>query len=77
MGIVVDREREVVEESALVGNEKRSGRAVWDSRGNSIWEWQTQPGVFSRDIDTIRLKALAGELTIQEEEKMPRMGRRR
>ena len=36
----------------------RSGRATWDDRGNSIWEWQTQPGVFTRDVSEHDLKAL-------------------
>lgn len=35
-----------------------SGRAAWDSRGNSVWEWQTAPGVYSRNADTQRVKAL-------------------
>ena len=35
-----------------------SGRASWDSRGNSVWEWQTAPGVYTRDIDTMQLRAL-------------------
>ncbi len=35
----------------------RSGRATWDERGNSIWEWQTAPGVFSRDINAQQLEA--------------------
>jgi hypothetical protein len=35
-----------------------SGRATWDERGNSIWEWQTEPGVYSRDISAQQLRAL-------------------
>ena len=35
-----------------------SGRATWDERGNSIWEWQTAPGVYSRDISSQRLQEL-------------------
>lgn len=35
-----------------------SGRATWDERGNSIWEWQTAPGVFSRDISAQQLREL-------------------
>ena len=34
----------------------RSGRAAWDERGNSIWEWQTRPGVYSRDITDQQLQ---------------------
>ena len=36
-----------------------SGRATWDERGNSIWEWQTAPGVYSREISAQQLQALA------------------
>lgn len=44
-----------------------SGRATWDERGNSIWEWQTAPGVFSRDIDSNQLHALeARELCLMD-----------
>ncbi len=35
-----------------------SGRATWDERGNSIWEWQTAPGIYSRDISSQQLQAL-------------------
>lgn len=35
-----------------------SGRIAFDDRGNATWEWRTDPGTFSRDIDTHRLKAL-------------------
>jgi hypothetical protein len=35
-----------------------SGRAAVDSRGNSVWEWQTAPGVYSCNADTQRVRAL-------------------
>lgn len=38
--------------------DKRSGRISYDERGNSVWEWQLQTGVYSRDISTQRLKKL-------------------
>jgi len=45
----------------------RSGRAAWDDRGNSIWEWQTQPGVFTREASDHELKALeAAHLSLVE-----------
>ncbi len=61
MGISSNRKIDTVEAPDLHMTEPRSGRAVWDDRGNSTWEWQTQPGVFTRDIDTVQLKALLGE----------------
>jgi hypothetical protein len=46
---------------------KRSGRAGVDERGNSVWEWQLETGVYSRDITTQKLKKLdLGELSIAE-----------
>jgi hypothetical protein len=38
--------------------DKRSGRISYDERGNSVWEWQLETGVYSRDISTQRLKKL-------------------
>jgi hypothetical protein len=46
---------------------KRSGRAAVDDRGNTVWEWQLETGVYSRDITTQRLKKLdLGDLSIAE-----------
>ena len=42
-----------------------SGRAVSDERGNMIWEWQTAPGVYTREVtpqDLHRLSAIELEL---------------
>jgi hypothetical protein len=42
-----------------------SGRATWDEKGNSIWEWQTSPGVYSRDISSQQMQALqSSELSL-------------
>src|SRR5688572_33350226 len=46
---------------------KRSGRAGVDERGNSVWEWQLETGVYSRDINTQKLRKLdLGDLSIAE-----------
>ena len=46
---------------------KRSGRASVDERGNSVWEWQLETGVYSRDISTQKLRKLdLGDLSIAE-----------
>jgi hypothetical protein len=57
---------DVIDGSELIDDpQQRSGRAVWDSRGNSIWEWQTHPGVFTRDISDHQLLQLqASHLTL-------------
>jgi hypothetical protein len=48
-------------------DDKRSGRAGVDERGNSVWEWQLETGVYSRDISTQKLRKLdLGDLSIAE-----------
>ena len=37
---------------AKTQEEKRSGRVGYDERGNSVWEWQLETGVYSRDVST-------------------------
>jgi hypothetical protein len=52
---------------ADASDNKRSGRAGVDERGNTVWEWQLETGVYSRDITTQRLKKLdLGDLSIAE-----------
>jgi hypothetical protein len=49
------------------GGTKRSGRVAYDSRGNTIWEWQLETGVYTRDVNTQKLKKLdLGELSIAD-----------
>lgn len=49
------------------GDSKRSGRAGLDDRGNTVWEWQLETGVYSRDISTQKLRKLdLGDLSIAE-----------
>jgi hypothetical protein len=49
------------------GSGNSSGRASFDSRGNSVWEWKTETGSFSREVNTQRLKKLeAPELEIEQ-----------
>lgn len=49
------------------GTTKSSGRVAFDARGNPIWEWQLETGVYSRDVSTQRLKKLdLGDLSIAE-----------
>lgn len=46
---------------------KSSGRVAFDARGNPIWEWQLETGVYSRDVTTQRLKKLdLGDLSLAE-----------
>lgn len=53
--------------------DKRSGRISYDERGNSVWEWQLETGVYSRDISTQRLKKLdLNDLSIADTASHPR-----
>src|SRR5437660_199264 len=49
---------DVIDAAGLVGANPKSGRVAWDERGNSTWEWQTRPGVFTRDIEPEQLLKL-------------------
>jgi hypothetical protein len=49
---------DVIDAAGLIEANHKSGRVVWDERGNSTWEWQTRPGVFTRDIDPEQLRKL-------------------
>jgi hypothetical protein len=52
-----------------------SGRAKFDSRGNAVWEWQTENGEFSTDVSTQRIKKLeAPELSIEETARVRKLG---
>ncbi|HEY6641758.1 hypothetical protein [Povalibacter sp.] len=56
------------------GGDKRSGRVAYDSRGNPIWEWQLETGVYTRDMTTQRLRKLdLGELSLAETAKHPQL----
>jgi hypothetical protein len=48
--------------------DKPSGRVAFDARGNPIWEWQLETGVYSRDVETQKLEKLnLGELSIADD----------
>jgi hypothetical protein len=47
------------------GTQRRSGRVAYDARGNPVWEWQLETGVYTRDVTTQKLKKLdLGELSL-------------
>ncbi|MET0532905.1 MAG: hypothetical protein ABW171_01660 [Steroidobacter sp.] len=55
------------EASDAPAEDARSGRITYDDRGNSVWEWKLDSGVYSRDINTQRLKKLdLDELSIAD-----------
>jgi hypothetical protein len=53
----------------------KSGRAVFDSRGNASWEWKTEEdGKYSREVSTQRLKKLeAAELSLEESTRIKKL----
>ena len=54
-------------------DDPRSGRISYDERGNSVWEWKLETGVYSRDINTQRLKKLdLNDLSIADTASQPR-----
>jgi hypothetical protein len=56
---------------------KRTGRATFDPRGNSVWEWQTSPGVFERVDDATKIRDLsAAELKLMETQALRRTAAR-
>ncbi len=62
-----DKDAKDIGANEQLGSEKRSGRVGFDERGNSVWEWQLETGVYSRDVNTQRLKKLdLNELSIAD-----------
>jgi hypothetical protein len=60
-------------DDAAPADDQRSGRIAYDERGNAVWEWKLETGVYSRDINTQRLKKLdLNELSIADTAKHAR-----
>lgn len=61
--------------SGAGGPAAKSGRPVFDSRGNASWEWQTEEdGKYSAEISTQRLKKLeASELSLEESTRIKKL----
>lgn len=45
--------------TAPAHSDRKSGRAVFDNDGRSIWEWQTATGVFTRNVTDDQLSMLS------------------
>lgn len=52
------KDRHDPDPGAAAADDPRSGRISRDERGNAVWEWKLETGVYSRDINTQRLKKL-------------------
>jgi hypothetical protein len=44
--------------AAKPAEERKSGRARVDERGQAVWEWAVQTGMFDRNASTARIRAL-------------------
>jgi len=54
---------------AKPGDERKSGRVQFDERGQAVWEWAVQTGMFDRNASTQRIRALTeapGKLEIAD-----------
>ena len=40
------------------GEDRKSGRVRFDERGQAVWEWAVQTGMFDRNASTQRIRAL-------------------
>lgn len=48
--------------------QRKSGRAVFDEYGGTVWEWQTATGVFERHVSNEQLSRLeASDLRLVEQ----------
>jgi hypothetical protein len=43
----------------------KSGRVAYDERGQPVWEWCVDTGVFSRDVDTVQVKKLQEDASVK------------
>jgi hypothetical protein len=53
----------------------KSGRVVFDERGQPVWEWRVDTGEFSRDVDTQQVRQLQEDAAVKlGDEKPPAVG---
>ena len=43
----------------------KSGRVTHDDRGQPVWEWRVDTGVFSRDVDTKQVRQLQEDASVK------------
>jgi hypothetical protein len=43
----------------------QSGRVAYDERGQPVWEWRVDTGVFSRDVDTKQMRQIQEEVSVK------------
>ena len=43
----------------------QSGRVAYDERGQPVWEWRVDTGVFSCDVDTKRMRQIQEDASVK------------
>ncbi len=43
----------------------KSGRVAYDERGQPVWEWRVDTGVFSRDVDTKQMRRIQEDAAVK------------
>jgi hypothetical protein len=43
----------------------QSGRVAYDERGQPVWEWRVDTGVFTRDVDTRQMRQIHEEAAVK------------
>jgi hypothetical protein len=49
----------------------QSGRVAYDERGQPVWEWRVDTGVFSRDVDTKQVRQIQEEASAKLQDAPP------
>jgi hypothetical protein len=42
----------------------QSGRVAYDERGQPVWEWRVDTGIFTRDVDTRQMRKIQEEAAV-------------
>ena len=54
----------------------QSGRVAYDERGQPVWEWRVDTGVFTRDVDRRQMRKIQDEAAVNLQGVPPEQSRR-
>jgi len=54
----------------------QSGRVTYDERGQPVWEWRVDTGVFTRDVDTRQMRQIQEDAAVKLQEAPPEQSKR-
>jgi len=54
----------------------QSGRVAYDERGQPVWEWRVDTGVFTRDVDTRQMRKIQDDAAAKLQQMPPEESRR-